>query len=326
MLQKRKLGPNLETTCVGFGGGSISGDGGGYGFGNVDEKEACEVLEHAFERGIRLFDTAPIYGMGNSEKRIGLALSKNKEIRKQMTIVTKLGVTWDSEKKVRIDNSPDVAWRMLEQSLKDLQTDYVDVFMIHWPDPNVAIEQTMEALLKMKEQGLIRATGASNFSAELVVRAQKTAPLDVLQGDYSLFDNKLGKELFPLCRNEKKGFMSYGTLAKGMLAGSMRKGRTFDANDYRAQATGFQKTALALEECIQEFEDIARTEVKVSPAQLAVAWVLSQPEVSVALCGSKNKTQIDEVVNGASVVIAENVREKLRTLSEKATPIFLAKN
>jgi len=191
MLQKKKFGPNLETTAVGFGGGAISGDGGGYGFGNVEEKEACRVLEYAFERGIRLFDTAPIYGMGTSEKRIGLALSKNKQIRSEMTLVTKLGVTWDADKKVRIDNSPDVTWRMLEQSLKDLQTDYVDVFMIHWPDANVPVEQTMEVLAKMKQQGLIRATGVSNFSPELIARAQKVTPIDILKGDFSLFDNKI---------------------------------------------------------------------------------------------------------------------------------------
>lgn len=322
-LPIRQFGPQFKVPAIGFGGGAISGEGGGYGFGEIDEAAACKVLEHAFERGIRLFDTAPIYGFGMSEKRIGLALSRHKKVRSEITLISKLGVAWGEDKKVFISNAPDVAWRMLETSLKDLQTDFLDVYMIHWPDAKVPVEETMQALAEMKKQGLIKAIGVSNFDRTLLERARKIAAIDALQCNFSVFDNEPRDEHFENLEANGIGFMSYGTLAKGLLAGTVKRDRAFDAKDYRATFPAFTKLREALDPFIEEFAIIAK-EVGATPAQLAVSWVLSHKATSVALCGSKRVEQIDEVVNGASLELAPSIRGRIDALSRRATPVFRA--
>lgn len=320
-MQTRNFASISGVPVVGFGGGAISGEGGGYGFGSMDEASACKVLEHAFEAGIRLFDTAPIYGKGVSEKRIGIALSRNKAVREKMVLVSKLGVTWNDEG-TYVSNSPDVCWRMLETSLKDLQTDYLDSYLIHWPDPKTPIEATMEALVKMKQQGLVRSIGACNFSVEQMEQAQKIAPLQVLQCNFALFDNSCASQILPYCEKRGISFMSYGTLAKGLLAGTAKKGRAYDTFDYRSNVPAFQTRVQTLEREVNEFENIAK-ELHLTPSQLAVAWVLSHKAVSVALCGSKSAAQIDDVVEGGNVQIPTEVLARLAKLSDVATKIFL---
>lgn len=322
MQKTRKLGPTLTTSLIGFGGGSISGDAGGYGFGNITEKQSCDLLQYAFERGIRLFDTAPIYGMGNSEVRMGLGLAKHKDIRSQITLVTKLGVTWDDSGKVFIDNSPENTKRQLETSLKRLQTDYLDLYMVHWPDPKVDIEKTMRVLVDAKAQGTIRAIGICNFDAQGIKRAQTVGNVDVFQNDFSVLNASVRDELFPLCRNEGIGFMSFGTLAKGLLAGTVNSERRYDASDYRSRVPDkFKNIYEALKPQLDEFMSIAKTN-NVTPAQLATAWVLAQPETSVALCGSKSNQQIDEVLTALDVSLKSDVVERLNSIAKAATPIF----
>jgi myo-inositol catabolism protein IolS len=144
---------------IGFGAASISGEGGGYGFGAISERDAVQLLEQAFHAGIRLYDTAPIYGFGLSEKRIGLAFQQKRE---DVFYVSKGGVTWDQNKRVDKNNHPDVIQKMLEQSLRDLNTDYIDLYMIHWPDERHDIRPAMEVLTKAKAQNKIRFIGLCN--------------------------------------------------------------------------------------------------------------------------------------------------------------------
>lgn len=322
MEKTRKLGPTLTTSLVGFGGGSISGDAGGYGFGNITEKQSCDLLQYAFERGVRLFDTAPIYGMGSSEVRMGLGLAKHKNIRSQMTLVTKLGVSWDESGKVFIDNSPENTKRQLENSLKRLQTDYLDLYMIHWPDPKVDIADTMRVLVDAKKQGAIRAIGICNFDTQGIKRAQLAGNVDVLQNEFSVLNASVKNELFPLCQNEGIGFMSYGTLAKGLLAGTVNSQRKYDQSDYRSRVPDkFKNIYEGLKPQLDEFMSIANSN-RMTPAQLATAWVLAQPETSVALCGSKTNEQIDEVLAASDISLNKDVVERLNFIAKTATPIF----
>ncbi len=321
-IQKRKLTQDISCSAIGFGGGSISGSAGGYGYGDISESQAVATLEHAYQSGITLFDTAPIYGFGDSEKRIGKALSGQKELRKNMVIVTKLGVTWDSHKNTFIDNSPDSIHRMLEQSLKDLKTDYIDLYMIHWPDNKTPIESTMETLKKYKDAGVIRAIGASNFGVDLIERACQIAPIETLQSEFNVFNNTNAKQLLEICTQRKIGFMAYGSLAKGLLTGKVLPNRKYDLSDVRSKFAFVEKQALALANEAKRFLEIAQ-ELNCSPAELAVTYVLSFPHVSTALCGSKTPEQISSLLHGAKLILPANVKSELDSMADLCTPIYL---
>ena len=144
---------------LGFGGAALSGEGGGYGFGAISEQQSQDLLHEVIQSGIGLIDVAPIYGFGLAEKRLGKAL---KGRRDRVRVISKAGVTWDGSQRVDVNNSPQVVLKMLEQSLQDLQTDYIDDYLIHWPDPRNDIRAAMEVLAKAQEQGKIRRVGLSN--------------------------------------------------------------------------------------------------------------------------------------------------------------------
>lgn len=322
-LKYRNLTKNIPSSVIGFGGGSISGSTGGYGYGDISEEEAIKVLEYAYEKGITLFDTAPIYGFGSSEQRIGKALSRHSGIRKNLTIVSKLGVTWDDELKIRTDNSPDTIKRMLEKSLVDLQTDYIDVYLIHWPDPQTPIEETMKVLSDSKRSGVIKAIGASNFGIDLVNQASQVDRIEVLQSEWNAFNNTNAKQLEEFCRLQAIGFMAYGTLAKGILSGRVNPERKYDKSDFRGKVTFVQKQATKLARQQQEFLAIA-SKLEVDPAALATAYVLQADFVSTALVGAKNQTQIDSLLAAAHLDLPAEYVAKLDALCTESTPIYLS--
>lgn len=307
---------------IGFGGGSISGTQGGYGYGDVSENEAISTLQHAYENGITLFDTAPIYGFGASEQRIGKALSGNSAIRKRITIVTKLGVDWDENKFTNVSNSPETIHRMLEKSLRDLQTDYIDVYMIHWPDANTPIELTMKTLSDYKRAGVIRAIGASNFDTDLISKANKVDRIEVLQSEFNAFNNTNAKALFEYCKRTQTGFMAYGPLAKGILSGRVTKDRKYDTSDFRGQVSFVRKQAENLSSLQQRFLDLAKT-CGFEPQVLATAYVLSRAEASVAIPGMKSVAQINSILPAVDAVIPQNILLELDNISEAATPLYI---
>lgn len=320
-LPRRKFGPRLEATVIGFGGGALSGPGGGYGFGEMTDAEAQRTLESAFELGIRLFDTAPIYGFGVSESRMGDFFERNSAARKSSVVVTKCGVDWDSNRKVSVSNAPETVKRMLGESLERLRMSHVDVYMIHWPDEKTRVQDTMEAMARLQEQGLFTSIGVSNFSPEQMAEAETVAPIDVVQGPFSLVSASADSELLPYCQKSGKGFMSYATLAKGILSGTVDEKRSFDSKDIRTQSDKTLRQYMAVKAVAEEFLQIA-CEHSMTGSQLAAAWVLSRGAVSTALCGSKTLDQVREIVAAASVSIDAPVLQRLDQLSKVATPLF----
>ncbi len=320
-LEIREFGSQLKTTCLGFGGGGLSGPAGGYGFGDVSEAQAREALESAFEAGIRLYDTAPIYGFGLSEKRMGDFFHANPGLRNECQVVTKLGVDWDEQQNVSVSNSPETVKRMLSQSLERLKIDSVDVYMIHWPDANTPIADTMNELVKLQQEGLFKSIGVSNFTPEQIDEAEKIARVDVVQSPFSLLSATAEEALLPHCREGKRGFMSYGTLAKGILSGTVTEKRRFEESDVRSRGNKITGQYLAVKEEVEEFLQIAK-DMGISGSQLAAAWVLSRSGVSTALCGTKNLSQVQEVVAAARVELDDTVRQRLEALSKSATPKF----
>lgn len=294
---------------VAFGGAAISGEGGGYGFGEISHNESIDLLLEAYDQGLRVFDTAPIYGFGLSEKRMGEAFRK---IREKVFIVSKCGVTWHENKRVDMTNRPEVAEKMLEQSLRDLQSDYIDLYMIHWPDANVDIRRPLEVLAKAKSQGKIKHIGLCNTNLEDLTKAEEIERIEVVQSEFNLFNHtKVAEEIFPYLTKHKMSFMSWGTLDKGILTGRVdEKRKNFDKSDARSWAPWWkQSNNKAKFEAMKKILPLIE-KAEITPLEHALMFNLSYPELSLAICGAKNSKQLQEVI--CSINRHHPIKELLR--------------
>lgn len=300
-----------------FGGAAISGEGGGYGFGDITESESIELLHLAFEKGLRIFDTAPIYGFGLSEKRMGKAF---KQIREKIFIVSKSGVTWGDNKRVDMTNDPLVTTKMLEQSLRDLDSDYIDLFMIHWPDAKVDIRRPLEVLSKAKLQGKVKHIGLCNTNLSDLNLASEIDRIEVAQSEFNLFQNAHTQEIFPKLKEENISFMSWGTLDKGILTGRVDEKRKFDDSDCRSWAPWWKNADnkskfLAMKKIWPVLDHYNHT-----GPELALGFNLSFPELSVAICGAKNKEQLLSLFKALDNLPSKEVLDevvKLANLAQK---------
>lgn len=278
-----------------FGGAAISGEGGGYGFGDISESDAIDLLHLAYEGGIRIFDTAPIYGFGLSEIRMGKAF---KNMREKVFIVSKSGVTWHENKRVDMTNDPKVTEKMIEQSLRDLGTDYIDLYMIHWPDSKVDIRRSMEVISRAKQQGKIKHIGLCNTNVADLNKAFEIDRVEVAQSEFNLFTNKyVREELFPYLNEKKISFMSWGTLDKGILTGRVVEQRkNYDRSDCRSWAPWWKDTDNSKKfEAMNSLWPILDKNNHTG-LEIALAYNLSFPELSVAICGAKNREQLQSLL------------------------------
>lgn len=278
---------------VSFGGAALSGEGGGYGFGHISKAESHELVSYALDLGINLFDTAPIYGFGLSEKRLGEFL---KGKRDQVYIVTKSGVTWSSSKRVNMTNDPKVTDEMFLQSMKDLGTDYIDLYMIHWPDKNIDIRKPLEILVKYQMKGVIRKIGLCNSNLEDLTKAKELTRIDVLQSEYNLFNRNSELELFPYCQKNQCAFMSWGPLDKGALTGNYDLNRTYDNVDARKSAPWFKKSDL------EKKVNLVNKMKKLLPPdktmmQMINGFYLSEKNLSTILVGAKTPQKLHEYIS-----------------------------
>ena len=242
-MKERFFGIQKESVFpLGFGGAAISGEGKGYGFGPINEKDAIDLLCFSLDQGINLFDTAPVYGFGCSETRIGKAF-KNK--RDQVFIISKGGVCWDASKRIDISNRPKIIASMLHDSLKRLQMDFIDHYMIHWPDPKVDIRKAIEVLSRAKEQGKIRSIGLSNTNQEEYQKAKEIDRIDGIQFELNIFDQKNIKEFSKILQQDHLGLTTWGTLDKGIISRTViNEQRHYSEVDARSWAPWWKKNIL----------------------------------------------------------------------------------
>ncbi len=275
-MQHRKLGKNgPEIPIVGFGGWPI-----GEGMGHVDEATALETVQAALDRGLTLIDTAQYYK--SSEGRIGKILKKS-GYREKCFLATK----------VSFDYSRSGVTTAFENSLRELKTDYIDLYQIHMWDETVPVEETLEAMTELQERGKIKYIGVSNFRVEHLRRALKAAPIVSNQINYNMFLRTPERELFPFCKENGIGIMVHSTLAKGYLSGKYDRNHQFPADDERSNFKQYQGDDFyRYLDAIKDLQDIAR-EKDWPLIELAIAWSLRKPEVSTALVGIKNPAQID---------------------------------
>jgi aryl-alcohol dehydrogenase-like predicted oxidoreductase len=316
-------GTSLKVSPVAIGTWAI----GGWMWGGTDERESVATIQAAFEHGVNIVDTAPVYGFGRSEEIVGKAIAE-RGLRSEVLIATKTGLQWDGGNVSRNASRARIM-QEVEDSLRRLRTDYIDVYQVHWPDPLVSIEETAEAMRTLFEQGKIRAIGVSNFSVDQMERFRRVAPLHVLQPPYNLFERDVEADLLPYCRKNKIATFGYGALCRGLLSGRMRPDTTFDGDDLRRTDPKFRKPRFAqYVAAVQKLDRLAQERFGKRVIHLAVRWMLDQG-ISTALWGARHPQQLQPVddVTGWSLdasAKAEIDRILRETITDPVGPEFMA--
>ena len=283
-------------------------------YGAVDEEQVARAVDHAIDNGVTLFDTAAAYGWGAGEELLGKFLRGRRD---QVVLVSKGGVPWnESEKRYERISSREQLTEDLEGSLRRLQTDYLDLYLIHWPDESRFFSEPMEAIADFQSQGKIRYGGVSNFSAEQVRESLETFPIICNQVGYHLFDTRSEPEIFPFCAERGLGVMAYGSLAHGLLTGTMTRDTKFGPDDWRRELVVFEQPLFEGEHFLKNLLKVDKLKEYTAQtgrtvAQLAIAWVLSNPVVSVALTGVRNPTELEQNVEAADWILTEGERAEV---------------
>jgi aryl-alcohol dehydrogenase-like predicted oxidoreductase len=315
-------GTSLKVSPVAIGTWAI----GGWMWGGTDEAESIATIQAALVHGINVVDTAPVYGFGRSEEIVGRAIAESR-LRSQVIIATKVGLQWEGGKVSRNASRARIM-QEVEDSLRRLRTDYIDIYQIHWPDPLITIEETADAMHMLLAQGKIRAIGVSNFSVGQMERFRRIAPLHVLQPPYNLFERGIEAGVLPYCRENKIAMLGYGALCRGLLSGRMRADTVFDGDDLRRADPKFLPPRFAQYlAAVQRLDRLAQRYGK-RAIHLAVRWMLDQG-ITTALWGARHPDQLQPVdeVTGWSLDASARV-EIDRILSETITdpvgPEFMA--
>tara|TARA_B100000686_G_scaffold185359_1_gene192190 strand:- start:405 stop:1346 length:942 start_codon:yes stop_codon:yes gene_type:complete len=308
-MEYRKLG-DLEVSVIGYGAWGI---GGAPFWKNEGDKKSLESIRSSFDQGINFFDTAPVYGFGHSEKLIGKAL---KPIRDKVIVSTKCGLRWDKESlsALRKDASRKSILEEIDQSLKRLGTDWIDLYQVHWPDVETSQQETMETLLKAQQQGKIRFIGVSNYSVAQIKECLQHTKIISLQPEFSLLAREIEKETVPLCIENNIGIIAYSPLASGVLTGKYDKDTKFD--DWRSKGIIGTFTGKGFFENIKKVDQlkvIALDERKTC-GQIAINWVLRQPGLATALVGVKNSAQMEENLKAVGWKPSKENCEKIETI------------
>jgi len=312
LKQLGKDGPWLSE--IGLGTWAIGGPW-EWGWGPQNDQESIESIQRALDRGINWIDTAPAYGLGHAEEIIARAL---KGRRQNVFIASKCGLVWNTQGKVTNNNRPESILREVEDSLRRLQTDHLDLYQFHWPDANTPIEDSWEVFIRLKEQGKIRFLGVSNFGVDLLARCEARAHVNSLQPPYSLLDRHIEKDILPWCQKQGTGVIAYSPLQSGLLTGKFDKSR-LAKDDWRHRGKYFKEPWLSRNlQFAEELKSIAGRYDK-SLIHLAIAWVLMNPVVSCAIVGVRRASQVDEMLGGSGW---ELKKEDLAEIEQIRSKIF----
>lgn len=301
-MQTRQLGKDGPfITTIGFGAWAIGGPW-QYGWGQVDDNESIKAIHTAIDNGINWIDTAAVYGFGHSEEVVGKAL---KGIRHNVFIATKCGMLNDGKGNAIVNLKPESIRKEIEESLRRLQTDYIDLYQFHWPDPNTPVEDSWGTMIELQEEGKVRYIGVCNFNVELLEKCMKIQRVQSLQPPYSLLRREIENEILPYCLKNEIGVVVYSPMQAGLLTGK------FDINkiaedDWRRKNKFFQEPYLSKAlEFVEKLKPIAEKYNK-SVGNLAVAWVLKNKAVTAAIVGARTSQQVLENINADNFVLSDS--------------------
>jgi len=307
-METRKLGnSDLHITRVGYGAWAVGGSGWQFAWGSQDDDDSIAAIHRALELGVNWIDTAAVYGMGHSEEVVGRALKDWGGPRPY--VFTKCGLRWDAKGNVTKVLSADSIRREVEDSLRRLSVDVIDLYQIHWPpDPDSgALEEGWSTLASLKREGKVRWIGVSNFNVQQLRRAQAIAPVTSLQPPYSLVHREIEDEILPYCLTEGIGVIVYSPMASGLLTGAMTRERAakLPKDDWRRNHPDFTEPNLSRNlALVERLQQIASRHNR-SAGEVAIAWTLHNPAVTGAIVGARNASQAEGVMRAAGLHLSD---------------------
>lgn len=290
----------MTITRVGLGTWAIGGGNWSSAWGSQDDQQSIAAIHRALDLGINWIDTAPVYGLGHSEEVVGQALKGRSE---RPFIFTKSSLVWDESRKATSTLKADSVKRECEGSLRRLGIDAIDLYQIHWPNPDPEIEEGWAAMADLKREGKVRHIGVSNFNVAQMERAQRIAPVETLQPPYSLINRDIEREILPYCQQHNIGIIAYSPMASGLLTGKMTAQRiaSMEPDDWRRNGQHFQEPHLSRN---LQLADVLRRigeRHRVTTGAVAIAWTLRHPAVTAAIVGARHPNQIEETVTAANL-------------------------
>ena len=310
-MEYRMLGDSdLEVSVIGFGAWGI----GGFPFwSNEGDASSARAIIRSYELGINFFDTAPVYGFGHSEELLGQTL---KPFRDKVIYATKCGLRWEKKSLGAITKNVtrQSILEEVDQSLKRLDTDYIDLYQVHWPDVGTPQDETMEALLKIQQQGKVKVVGVSNYSVEQMREIMRSGKIVSLQPDYSLLNRSIEKDIVLYCKENQIGIIAYSPLASGLLTGKYGKNTKF--SDWRGKGIigcfsgpQFEKNMEKVAQLKTMGKSIGKT-----CGQMAINWIVSQPHLTTALLGVKNEKQVEENIEALGWKLNPKQQEEINDI------------
>jgi aryl-alcohol dehydrogenase-like predicted oxidoreductase len=306
MSELRKLGnSDLEITTLGIGAWAIGGTGWAFSWGDQDDTDSIAAIHAGLDAGLNWIDTAAVYGLGHSEEVVGEAL---RGISKKPYIFTKCERAWNEEGKIVPSLKAESVRRECEDSLRRLQVDVIDLYQVHWPEPDADIEEGWTEMAKLKEEGKVRWIGVSNFSVEQMKRAMKIAPITSLQPPYSMLVRKIEPEILPFVLEHGIGTIVYSPMRAGLLTGKMtrERARNLPADDWRSRDKDFQEPNLTRNLALVDLIAKIGERHEKSPGEVALAWTLHHPGVTAAIVGLRKADQVNGTVGALDFRLSDD--------------------
>ena len=310
-LPTRPLGSSgFQITTVGFGSWAIGGGGWAFGWGPQDDAESIATMRHALDLGINWIDTAAVYGLGHSEEVVGKLLRELPPSQRPL-VFTKCGLTWDPDNPMQVAKRilrPDTIRRECEASLRRLGVERIDLYQFHWPDETgTPVEDSWGAMVKLIEEGKIRAAGVSNFTVELLERCEAIRHVDSLQPQFSLVSRQAADKLLPWCKNHNTGVICYSPMQSGILTDGFTSERVakMAGDDWRRRGPEFQEPALSRNLALRDALRPIAARYGASVSSIAVAWTLTWPGLSGAIVGARTPAQVDGWIQAATLQLTQ---------------------
>jgi aryl-alcohol dehydrogenase-like predicted oxidoreductase len=319
-MQKRRLGnSDLDLTSIGVGAWAMGGGGWAFAWGPQDDNESIEAIHAALDGGVNWIDTAAVYGLGHSEEVVARALEGRSN---RPYVFTKCERTWTENREIKPSLKADSIRKECEASLRRLKVDSIDLYQIHWPQPEEDIEEGWGELAKLKQEGKVRWIGVSNFNAQHMERIAKIAPITSLQPPYSAISPEIETDILPYCRQHNVGVIVYSPMKSGLLTGKMTRERVnaFPADDFRRKALAFQEPNLTRNLALQDLMQRIGERHGHSAGEVAIAWVLRHPAVTAAIVGMRSAGQARGVLGAMEFRLSDEEIAEIEASRQKAAP------
>jgi len=317
-MQTRQLGnSDLRITPLGVGAWAMGGAGWAFSWGPQDDQESIGAIHAALDRGINWIDTAAVYGLGHSEEVVGRAV-KGRSNRPY--VFTKCARIWNEQGQIQKSLERESIRHEIENSLRRLQMETIDLYQIHWPEPDEDIEEGWATLAELQKEGKVRWIGVSNFNASQLARAQRIAPITSLQPPYSIVQTEIEQDILPFCKQNNIGVIVYSPMKSGMLTGAMTRERieNMHADDFRKRTPNFQEPLLTRNLNLAELlREIGKRHGR-SPGEVAIAWTLRRPEVTGAIVGMRSARQVEGVIGAADFRLSQDEIQEIETFMKKS--------